>query len=74
MAPTTPPPITKPEAQVAVVHHMLNVDGRQRCTEMFLIDGQAYRLTVEQLTAEELPAAARKLVQEMEDESDDCRD
>lgn len=70
----TPPPMNKPEAQVAVVHHMLSEHGRPRASELILIDGQAYRLTVETLTAEEIPEAVRQLVQEMTDEDADRRD
>ncbi len=74
MPTVAPPPMNRPEAQVAVVHHMLTEHGRSRASELILIDGQAYRLTVEKLTAAEIPEAARQVVQEMTDENSNRRD
>lgn len=68
MATITPPPMSKPEAQVAVVDHMLREHGRQQASELVLIDKRLYRITVTEVPAEEIPEAARQFVEEHTDD------
>ncbi|MBR9770010.1 MAG: hypothetical protein GYB54_02640 [Gammaproteobacteria bacterium] len=67
----SPPPMTRPEAQYGVVHHMLIEHGRNKASELFLINGKAYRLTVEKVAHDDMPAATRQMIQEMTDETVD---
>lgn len=62
-----PPPMTKPEAQVSLVHHMLAEHGRDRASELILVNGRMYRITAERLPPEEIPEVARRFVQDIED-------
>ena len=64
MATITPPPMSKPEAQVAVVDHMLREHGRQQASELVLIDKRLYRITVAEVAPEDIPEAARQFVKE----------
>ncbi|MGQ7249557.1 hypothetical protein ACUN9Y_19765 [Halomonas sp. V046] len=71
MPAVSPPPMTRQEAQCGVIHHMLIEHGRKRASELILINGKAYRLTVEKVAHDDMPAATRQLIQEMTDEEVD---
>ena len=64
MTTVSPPDITRPEAQVALVQLMLTDHGRAYASELFIVNRALYRITVEQVPAEEAPEAARRFFQE----------
>ena len=68
MAFITPPPITRLEAHVAVIHFMLHEHNQVHASELLIINRRMYRVTVTEVAEEDMPAAARRVAEEITDE------
>jgi|GEM_PF-6812761 coenzyme F420-reducing hydrogenase alpha subunit len=68
MAAITPPPITRPEAHAAVIHFMLHEHNQVHASELLIINRRMYRVTVTEVAPEDMPAAARRVAEEITDE------
>lgn len=62
MKTVAPPPMTRAEAQVALVHHMLTEHGRSQATDLAIIDRRLYRIHIEAVPADEVPESARQFL------------
>ncbi|MBH8578758.1 hypothetical protein [Bisbaumannia pacifica] len=57
-----PPPMTRAEAQVALIRHMLTEHGRRQATDLVIIDRHLYRITASEVPPDEIPEATRQFL------------
>ncbi|GAA0567678.1 hypothetical protein ACFQH5_15820 [Halomonas salifodinae] len=62
MQTVSPPPMTRAEAQVALIRHMLTEHGRRQATDLVIIDRHLYRITATEVPPEEVPEATRQFL------------
>ncbi|GEK49206.1 hypothetical protein HPA02_34890 [Bisbaumannia pacifica] len=62
MKTVAPPPMTRVEAQVALVRQMLTEHGRTRADWLAIVDDWPYRIHIEAVPADEVPESARQFL------------